>query len=121
MGKLDNNENLCTVELTFPEETTLSIVCGKWKFRILYRLVHGPKRFNELQRQLNKIAPRTLTNQLRELEKYQIIVRKEYPQIPPRVEYSLSATGKTLVPILDALSKWGETYCAKIEQKLKDK
>ena len=121
MDKPYNDENLCTVELSFPEEKTLSIVCGKWKFRILYRLVHGAKRFNELQRELKMIAPRTLTNQLRELEKYQIVVRKEYPQIPPRVEYSLSSTGTTLVPILDQLSKWGETYCVKIERSLKRK
>ena len=121
MDKPENTENLCTVELSFPEETTLSIICGKWKFKILYRLVHGPKRFNELQRELKNIAPRTLTNQLRELEKYQIVIRKEYPQIPPRVEYSLSALGKTLIPTLDMLSKWGETYCGKIEKKLKDK
>ncbi len=106
--------DLCSTSLSVPEEITLSIVCGKWKFRILYRLVEGPKRFNELQRSLTNIAPRTLTNQLRDLESYNIIKRKEYPQIPPKVEYSLTALGKTLIPILDMLSKWGSKYCASI-------
>ena len=121
MDRPDNNENLYAVELDFPEEMTLSIVCGRWKFRILYRLVHGPKRFNELLRELENIAPRTLTNQLRELEKCQIVLRKVYPQIPPKVEYSLSATGKTLIPILDTLGKWGKANCGKLVPSLKGK
>ncbi len=118
---MNKSNNLCSTKLSFPEEITLSIVCGKWKFRILYRLVEGPKRFNELQRLLKNIAPRTLTNQLRELESYGIIKRKEYPQIPPKVEYSLTKTGETLLPALDMLSKWGDKYCSIIEEEMKSK
>ena len=109
-------KELCSTALTYPEELTLSVVCGKWKFRILYRLANGPKRFNELQRSLGDIAPRTLTNQLRELEQYKIIERKEFPQIPPKVVYSLSKIGKTLLPTLDMLSKWGDKYCSQIDR-----
>ena len=118
MGK--SNE-LCSMSLSFPEEITLSVICGKWKFRILYRLADGPKRFNELQRMLTNIAPRTLTNQLRELEDYGIIKRKEFPQIPPKVEYSLTKTGETLLPTLDMLSKWGSKYCSIIEAEMSSK
>lgn len=115
------SNDLCSMTLSFPEEITLSIICGKWKFRILYRLVEGPKRFNELQRSLTNIAPRTLTNQLRELEEYGIIKRKEYPQIPPKVEYSLTKTGETLLPTLDMLSKWGNKYCSIIKAEMEVK
>jgi len=118
MGK---SNDLCSIPLAFPEEITLSVICGKWKFRILYRLVDGPKRFNELQRLLINIAPRTLTNQLRELENYNIINRREYPQIPPKVEYSLTKIGKTLIPTLDMLSKWGDKYCTRIEEEMNNK
>ncbi|MGI9534860.1 MAG: winged helix-turn-helix transcriptional regulator [Thermodesulfobacteriota bacterium] len=120
MGKPYNNDNVCA-DLNFDEEVTLSIICGKWKFRILYRLVGGPKRFNELQRDLKNIAPRTLTNQLRELESCQIVVRKEYPQIPPKVEYSLSDTGQTLIPVLQKLGSWGSKYCGEIKDNLQSK
>ena len=109
------SDELCSMTLSFPEEITLSVICGKWKFRILYRLADGPKRFNELQRLLSNIAPRTLTNQLRELEEYGIIKRKEFPQIPPKVVYSLTKTGETLLPTLDMLSKWGSKYCSILE------
>ncbi len=115
---MNKSSNLCSTKLTFPEEITLSVICGKWKFRILYRLVDGPKRFNELQRLLINIAPRTLTNQLRELENYKIIKRKEYPQIPPKVEYSLTKIGKTLIPTLDMLSKWGDKYCSSLAKEM---
>ena len=118
MDKTDRADEACAF-LSFNEEVTLSIICGKWKFRILYRLLSGPKRFNELQRMLKNIAPRTLTNQLRELEDYQIVDRKEHPQIPPKVEYSLSEVGKTLIPILNELGNWGAVYCEEIEKKRK--
>ena len=112
----DLEENICQVPLDFPEEVTLSVICGKWKFRILYRLIEGPQRFNNLQRSLNGISPRTLTNQLKDLERHQIIVRKVYPQKPPKVEYSLSEIGKTLIPTLEMLSAWGKKYCGGIEK-----
>ena len=119
--KRDAENRICEVLEGFPEEVTLSIICGKWKFRILYRLLDGPKRFNNLQRSLNGISPRTLTNQLQDLERYQIIDRKVYPKKPPKVEYSLSNTGKTLIPILELLSDWGKKYCGKIEKNLNKK
>lgn len=117
----EGEKNICKVPLDFPEEVTLSVICGKWKFRILYRLIDGPKRFNNLQKSLNGISPRTLTNQLKDLERYQIIVRKVYPKKPPKVEYSLSEIGKTLIPTLEVLSAWGKKYCGGIEKNLNKK
>ena len=87
---------------------TLSLISGKWKMSILYLLSREPSvRFNELHRRLGAITYKTLSAQLKELEADGLVNRKEYPQIPPKVEYSLSETGKTLIPILDALCQWG--------------
>lgn len=89
---------------------TLSIISGKWKMVILYLLAEGGVvRFNELRRQIGQITYKMLSGQLKELEADSLIIRKEYPQIPPKVEYSLSEEGQSLMPILNAMCDWGST------------
>jgi DNA-binding HxlR family transcriptional regulator len=90
-----------------PVETTLSVVGGKWKVVILWRLVSGTKRFNELQRSISQITRKMLTEQLRELERDNLIVRTVYPEVPPKVEYSLSDYGRTFIPVMQAMAQWG--------------
>lgn len=88
---------------------TLSLISGKYKMIILYCLMEFETvRFNELKRYLNNISDKTLSANLKELEADKLIVRKEYPQIPPKVEYSLSERGKSLMNVLDQLCVWGE-------------
>jgi DNA-binding HxlR family transcriptional regulator len=88
---------------------TLSLISGKWKMIILYWLVEYPSvRYNELQRLLGTISFKTMSVQLKELEADELIIRKEYPQIPPKVEYSLSEKGKSLYPVMEAICQWGE-------------
>jgi DNA-binding HxlR family transcriptional regulator len=90
---------------------TIKILSGKWKILILFGLCGGTKRFNELRRLIPDVTQRMLTTQLRELENNGIVARKIFPQIPPKVEYSLTTLGKTLTPILIELKKWGSNYC----------
>lgn len=88
---------------------TLSLISGKHKMVILYCLMEfDVVRFNELRRYLKKVSDKTLSNNLKELESDQLIIRKEYPQIPPKVEYSLSDRGRSLMAVLDQLCVWGE-------------
>lgn len=88
---------------------TLSLISGKHKMVILYCLMEFEVvRFNELKRYLKNISDKTLSSNLKELEASQLIVRKEYPKIPPKVEYSLSERGRSLMKILDQLCVWGE-------------
>lgn len=100
--------NGCSVELT------LQIISGKWKGIILYHLVDGKKRFNQLRRLMPTITQRMLTLQLRELEQDGIVHREVYPEVPPKVEYSLTEFGKTLQPIVSLMKDWGEEYTRKI-------
>lgn len=87
---------------------TLSLIGGKWKMVIMYSLIqNNTMRFNELQRYIGSITYRILSLQLKELENDGIITRKEYPEIPPRVEYSLSEKGLSLIPILQTMCHWG--------------
>ena len=87
---------------------TLSLIAGKYKPIILYCLMeYEPVRFNEMQRYLKKIADKTLSQNLKELEADDLIVRNVYPQIPPKVEYSLTERGHSLVNVLDKLCDWG--------------
>ena len=88
---------------------TLSLISGKHKMVILYCLMEFEVvRFNELKRYLKNVTDKTLSNNLKELEADHLIVRKEYPQIPPKVEYSLTERGKSLIPILDGMCEWGD-------------
>jgi DNA-binding HxlR family transcriptional regulator len=90
-----------------PAETTLGVIGGKWKLLILRELLSGASRFGELRRRLSGISEKMLAQHLRELESDGIIARKIYPEVPPKVEYSLTASGKTLKPIIDGLHEWG--------------
>ena len=88
---------------------TLSLIAGKHKMVILYCLMEFEVvRFNELKRYMKIVRDKTLSSNLKELEADQLIIRKEYPQIPPKVEYSLSERGKSLMKVLDQLCVWGE-------------
>lgn len=88
---------------------TLSLINGKYKMTVLYCLSEFQVvRYNELKRYINTISFKTLSTTLKELEADELIIRKEYPQIPPKVEYRLSERGKSLIPILDSLCEWGE-------------
>ena len=91
-----------------PMEATLDLIGGKWKGAILFRLSEQTLRFNELSRLFYKITARSLTKQLRELEADGLVHREVYPEVPPKVEYSLTAKGQTLRPVLEALKDWGE-------------
>jgi DNA-binding HxlR family transcriptional regulator len=90
-----------------PAETTLDIIGGRWKVLIVWQLFQGTRRFSELFRALDGITQKMLTQQLRELEKDGIVHRQVYPQIPPKVEYSLTPLGESLRPVIDAMCEWG--------------
>jgi DNA-binding HxlR family transcriptional regulator len=89
-------------------EAAISLIDGKWKCVVLFHLLRGTMRFNEIQRQIGGVTQRTLTNQLRELEDDGLIERKVYAQVPPKVEYTISPLGRSLEPILIALKGWGD-------------
>ncbi|CAH1198719.1 helix-turn-helix domain-containing protein [Paenibacillus sp. JJ-223] len=93
-----------------PVEYTLDVIGGKWKGVLLYHMIEGPKRFNEFRRICPAITQRMLTLQLRELEEDGVVHREVYQQVPPKVEYSLSEFGRTLVPIITEMKIWGEKY-----------
>lgn len=89
-------------------EAAIGLIDGKWKAIILWRLLSGTLRFNEIRRHVANCTPRMLTNQLRELEEDGLVVRKVYAQVPPKVEYSLSDLGRSLEPVMQALKDWGD-------------
>jgi DNA-binding HxlR family transcriptional regulator len=92
-------------------ETALELLVGKWKPVILYQLFsNGTMRFSELQRALPDITKKMLTSQLRELEYHDIVHRKIYMQIPPKVEYSITEYGKNMTPLLQAMNDWGVAH-----------
>jgi DNA-binding HxlR family transcriptional regulator len=93
-----------------PVTTTLSVIGGKWKPIILYTLYKETRRFSQIKKLIPTISQKMLTQQLRELEADDIIHRKVYPVVPPKVEYSLTDHGRTLMPILDAMVAWGEKH-----------
>jgi DNA-binding HxlR family transcriptional regulator len=93
-----------------PMEVALDYIGGKWKAVILYRVAEGTHRFNALQRALCRITPRTLTQQLRELEADGLLTRTVFAEVPPRVEYALTDPARALIPVLDALKTWSEAF-----------
>ena len=104
MEKYIKNANFADTGFSY----TMSLISGKHNMVILYCLMeYQPVRFNEMKRSLGKITDKTLSNNLKELEEDQLIVRKEYPQIPPKVEYSLTERGESLMNVLDQLCIWG--------------
>ena len=102
-----SNESLCTTGFHY----TLSLISGKYKMTILYTLMEfGVVRFNEMKKYIGGISYQTLRATLKEREADQLVHREEYPQIPPKVEYSLTERGKSLIPILDNLCQWGDDH-----------
>ena len=93
-----------------PVETTLDLIGGKYKALILWHLSNGTLRFSQLHKMLHSVTPRVLTHQLRELEDQSLIIRKVYPVVPPKVEYSMTDLGKSLMPILSEMRDWGAHY-----------
>ena len=113
MSKTEAVSNACPMELG------INILSGKWKLRILRNLyIKKVVRFNELQRNLGNITTKTLTEQLRELEDKKIIKRTIYPEIPPKVEYSLTDIGNTIGPVLKTLCDWGNDYLELIDNNI---
>jgi DNA-binding HxlR family transcriptional regulator len=91
-------------------ERTLEVIGGKWTVQILRDLFEGTRRFGQLQQSLGGVSPKMLIARLRELEERGLVTRTLYPEIPPRVEYSLTDDGRTLRPIIDAMAAWGQTH-----------
>lgn len=98
-----------------PVETTLTLIGDKWKVLILRDLMAGTKRFGELKKSIGSVTQKVLTAQLRAMEESGLVIRKVYAEVPPKVEYTLTETGYSLKPILDALWNWGEGYKARNE------
>ena len=96
-----------------PVETTLTLISDKWKVLILQDLLPGTKRFGELKKSVGNVSQKVLTAQLRQMEDSGLLTRTVYPEVPPRVEYTLTELGYSLKPILDAMWNWGEEYQAK--------
>ncbi|MBR1552919.1 MAG: helix-turn-helix transcriptional regulator [Schwartzia sp.] len=98
-----------------PVATTVQLIASKWKLLILRNLLSRPWRFNELQKNLEGISQKILTDSLRSMEADGIITRTVYPEVPPRVEYALSELGETLRPLMNEMEKWGSGYKARLE------
>ena len=96
-----------------PVETTLMLIGDKWKVLILRDLMGGTKRFGELKKSIGTVSQKVLTAQLRDMEEKGLLTRKVYAEVPPRVEYTLTETGYSLKPVLDAMVVWGTDYKAK--------
>lgn len=111
---MEKNNNRCISSERLSDtgfSYTLSLISGKYKMTVLYTLMEfGVVRYNELQRYIKGISFKSLSSSLKELEADGLIVRKEYPQIPPKVEYSLSGRGQSLMPILDSMCEWGDKH-----------
>ena len=93
-----------------PVAATVALIGSKWKLLILRNLMARPWRFNELKKDLDGISQKVLTDSLRSLETDGIVLRTVYPEVPPRVEYSLSPLGESMRPILSAMESWGKAY-----------
>lgn len=93
-----------------PVETTLMLISDRWKVLIIRDLLEGTKRFGELRKSVGTISQKVLTAKLRSMEESGLLTRKIYPEVPPRVEYTLTETGFSLKPVLDAMFSWGAEY-----------
>ena len=106
------------VDYSSPVEATLDVIGGKWKAVILYHLTHdGTHRFAVLRRKIPGVSERMLTQQLRELEEDGIVHREVYPEVPPKVEYSVTEYGKTLRPITEVMCEWGQRHMRRVSAK----
>ena len=115
----DYKTEKCPDTTACPVAITVDVIGGKWKGKILYNLLSGPKRFNELGRLMPYTTKRMLTLQLRELEQDGIVHREIYREIPPKVEYSLTDFGETLKPIIYLMRDWGDMYGNEVLMKRK--
>ena len=97
-----------------PVETTLTLISDKWKVLIIRDLLSGTRRFGELKRSLGGVSQKVLTSQLRQMEESGLLTRTVYPEVPLRVEYTLTELGQSLRPVLDALWNWGNNYKEKM-------
>ena len=97
-----------------PVELTLLLISNKWKILIIRDLLEGTKRFSELKKSINNISQKVLTSNLREMEENDLLTRKVYPEVPPRVEYTLTDIGYSLKPLLDDMDKWGTWYRSEV-------
>lgn len=97
-----------------PVELTLLLISNKWKVLIIRDLLDGTKRFSELKKSINNISQKVLTSNLRELEENNLLTRKVYPEVPPRVEYTLTNIGYSLKTLLDDMDKWGTWYRSEV-------
>lgn len=93
-----------------PVETTLMLISDRWKVLILRDLLDGTKRFGELKKSIGNVSQKVLTANLRAMEESGLLTRKVYAEVPPRVEYTLTETGYSLSPVLDAMKEWGTNY-----------
>lgn len=98
-----------------PVEATLTLISDKWKVLILRDLMNGTMRFGELRKSIGQVSQKVLTAQLRQMEGSGLLTRTAYPEVPPRVEYTLTDLGRSLKPILDAMWVWGEEYKASMQ------
>lgn len=105
----------CPSGFNCPVEATIELIGGKYKSVILWHLIDGKKRFSELKRLLPKATEKMLAQQLRDLESDGLVIRTVYPVVPPKVEYSLSELGRTIIPVLDAMCGWGEGYLSSLK------
>ena len=97
-----------------PVELTLLLISNKWKILIIRDLLEGTKRFSELKKSINNISQKVLTSNLREMEENDLLTRKVYPEVPPRVEYTLTDIGYSLKTLLDDMDKWGTWYRSEV-------
>ena len=97
-----------------PVELTLLLISNKWKVLIIRHLLEGTKRFSELKKSITNISQKVLTSNLREMEENELLTRKVYPEVPPRVEYTLTDIGYSLKPLLDDMDKWGTWYRSEV-------
>ena len=98
-----------------PVETTLMLISSRWKVLIIRDLLGGTKRFGELKKSIQGISQKVLTSHLRDMEAGGLLTRKVYPEVPPRVEYTLTETGLSLKPVLDSMVEWGMNYKKRYE------
>ena len=103
-----------STKLTCPIQRTIAFVGDKWKIIVLHTLTTGTKRFGELQRAMEGITPKVLTRQLRDLERDGLVARHVHPQVPPRVDYSLTPLGESLMPVLKQLHDWAVAHADEI-------
>ncbi len=101
---------------TLPAERALKVLSGRWKAMILYHLFAGPRRLSELKRKLPDTSQKVLIQQLRELEEHGLVAREVCPEMPPRVEYSVTVLGRSLKPLLRALCEWGQRHAAEANE-----